>query len=103
MTDKYVLDENRNAVPCADLMVWAKAFETADRRVARDEVGPYSVSTVFLGIDHSFGEGPPLIFETMVFGPPDGGEVDMDRCSTWAEAEAMHAGFVEKYRTAGRA
>lgn len=27
----------------------------------------YWVSTVWLGIDHGWGEGPPLIFETMVF------------------------------------
>jgi uncharacterized protein (DUF1684 family) len=31
------------------------------------------ISTVWLGLDHGFGDGPPLIFETMVFpklGPP---------------------------------
>lgn len=27
----------------------------------------YRVSTVWLGIDHNWGEGDPLIFETMVF------------------------------------
>lgn len=27
----------------------------------------YRVSTVWLGLDHSHGDGPPLIFETMVF------------------------------------
>ena len=32
------------------------------------------VSTVWLGIDYSFGDGPPLIWETMVFG---------GRCSDW--------------------
>ena len=27
------------------------------------------ISTVFLGLDHSFGmEGPPVLYETMVFG-----------------------------------
>lgn len=28
---------------------------------------PLMVSTVFLGIDHQFGDGPPLIWETMIF------------------------------------
>ncbi len=37
-----------------------------NKRVARTEVGK-TVSTAWLGIDHSGGEGPPLIFETMVF------------------------------------
>jgi hypothetical protein len=57
--------------------------------VAQENIGDVRVSTVFLGMDHSFGEGPPLIFETMIFG----GEHDefQDRCSTYAEAEEMHA------------
>ena len=38
------------------------------RRVAYDIVGPFEVSTVFLVIDYDHtGEGPPLLFETMVF------------------------------------
>jgi hypothetical protein len=50
------------------LAVWAWLREHPDyRRVARDEIGPCHVSTVWLGIDHSFGHGPPVIFETMVF------------------------------------
>jgi len=27
----------------------------------------FHVSTVWLGLDHSWGSGPPLIFETMIF------------------------------------
>lgn len=41
------------------------------KRVALTQVGPYMVSTVWLGLDHSFGAGDPLIFETMVF-PAEG-------------------------------
>jgi len=94
MSDKYVLDADRTAVRCDDLMAWARAFEDdAGRRVARTEVGPYTVSTVFLGIDHQFGDGPPLIFETMVFSQ-GAEEEEQDRCSTWAEAEAMHKRYV---------
>jgi hypothetical protein len=33
------------------------------------EDGNIGISTVFLGLDHRhFGDGPPLLFETMVFG-----------------------------------
>lgn len=48
---------------------WAILFEDFGyRRVAETEVGPYWVSTVWLGLDHRFGgDGPPIIFETMVF------------------------------------
>jgi hypothetical protein len=52
-------------------------------------LGVVVVSTVFLGLDHSFGEGPPLLFETMVFVNDMSGRW-MDRCSTWAEAERQH-------------
>jgi hypothetical protein len=46
------------------------------------------VSTVFLGLDHAWGKGPPMLFETMIFG----GEHDQyqERCSTWEQAEEMH-------------
>lgn len=40
-----------------------------DKRVANTKVGDYQVSTVWLsGIDHQYGDGPPIIFETMIFG-----------------------------------
>lgn len=85
-SDKYILN-GHEAMP-ADLMTWAKWYETADRHVARTEREDVCVSTVFLGIDHRFGDGPPLIFETMIFGGPNAEY--QDRCSTWDEAVAMH-------------
>jgi len=93
MIDKFIL-KDREAVP-ADLMTWATWFETADRAVAKTQVGDFRVSTVFLGIDHNFGDGPPLIFETMVFDR-DGGDVWMERWSTWAQAELGHMEAVER-------
>ena len=56
------------------------------------------VSTVWLGLDYSFsGEGPPIIFETMVFPARDNWrELDMDRYSTPEEAEEGHQRMVEK-------
>lgn len=35
-------------------------------RVAQTTVGKYWISTVWLGLDHGFGRGKPLIFETMI-------------------------------------
>lgn len=87
MTDKFILN-GKTPVP-ADLMTWAKWFESADRHVAQDQIGDVRISTVFLGIDHSFGGDTPLLFETMIFG----GEHDQyqNRSSTWDEAEQQHA------------
>lgn len=52
------------------LMEWAKLLENFDYKVIKQEFTPdnkYWVSTVWLGLDHGFGNGAPLIFETMVF------------------------------------
>jgi hypothetical protein len=39
------------------------------QRVAFDRIGDADISTVWLGLDHNFnGEGPPQVFESMVFG-----------------------------------
>lgn len=85
----YYTLEGKTPVP-TDMATWGRRFENSEqRRVARDTIGDVYISTVFLGFDHSFDNGPPLIFETMIFG----GEHDQwqERCSTWDEAEAMHA------------
>lgn len=100
MSDKYILD-GHNPVP-TDLQGWARWYEKADRNVARDTVGDDTlVSTVFLGLDHNWGMGPPLLFETMIFGGPH--DQYQERCSTWEQAEAMHAKALELVRTAGSA
>lgn len=79
---------------------WAKTFEKADRRVALTVLNRrrhIHVSTVFLGLDHGWGERP-LWFETMVFGT----SIDeaMDRYETWDEAVAGHARMVRRARQA---
>ena len=52
------------------------------------------VSTVFLDIDHSFDDGEPLLFETMIFG----GENDGYRYQylTWDDAVKGHQFACEK-------
>ena len=95
MNDKYIL-KGKEVVPCSDLMEWAKWVESADRKVAQDTIGDSRISTIFLGLDHQFGDGPPLIFETMVFGGPLSDE--MDRYSTWDEAAEGHAKMVARVK-----
>lgn len=86
---RYVL-RGHDAVECEDLIEWAQWLEKAERHVADDSIGDVRVSTVFLALDHRFaGGGPPLLFETMIFGGPRDGE--MRRYNTWGQAEAGHA------------
>jgi hypothetical protein len=90
----YILD-GHTPKPVADVTEWAWWFETADRKVALDEMGDVCVSTVFLGIDHRLvGDGPPLLFETMVFRNGHGDE--QERYATWEEAERGHAEMVAR-------
>lgn len=103
MVSRYILN-GHNAEPCEDLLTWAQWFETADRKVADDYAGdwherPVNISTVFLGVDHNFGsEGPPVLFETMIFGGKLAGE--QWRYGTWEEAEKGHAHAVEQAKAA---
>lgn len=101
----YILD-GKTPVREDDLLIWGHWREYANRHVAQTHVGPFWVSTVFLGIDHNFfGKGPPILFETMIQGgePTIGlGGWDMEgwqdyqkRYATWEEAEAGHARAVE--------
>jgi hypothetical protein len=71
-------------------MTWAKSLgDSSARIVRRDEIGDVVVSTVWLGLDHNFGgKGPPLIFETMVFGGTN--SEYQERYSTEAAAIAGH-------------
>jgi hypothetical protein len=55
------------------------------------------VSTVFLGRDHGFGHGPPVLFETMVKWP-DEGYRDQMRYVAEDKARVGHALMVEYVR-----
>ncbi|MFA6066850.1 MAG: hypothetical protein WC707_06740 [Candidatus Babeliaceae bacterium] len=87
MNGQYIL-KGKTPVECNDLMEWAKQMEGKNRIVEQSQFEDVKVSTVFLGLDHSFGDGEPLLFETMIFG----GEHDQyqDRYSTWDEAVEGH-------------
>ncbi len=81
-------------------MEWAKLIEDSEyKRVAETTLpdGKW-VSTVWLGLDHSFGGDKPLIFETMVFSRKDDeNDLDYQRYSTLEEAQKGHEEIVKKY------
>lgn len=60
--------------PASDREEWLRVFQDVDGRRIRvttfvgtggDEV---RVSTVFLGLNHGYGDEPPVLWETMIFG-----------------------------------
>ena len=67
---------------------------SGDRHVAITDLGALGrISTVYLGLNHAYGGGPPLIFETMIFGGPM--DQYQDRYSTEEQAAAGHSFAVQ--------
>lgn len=60
--------------------------------------GAITVSTVYLVLDHSFGDGPPVLWESMVFGGPI--DEDQRRYTSRADAVTGHAELVSLTRSA---
>lgn len=74
MTDYWKLNPDGTVEPCDHVIEWGCWLEANQeaRVVAQEEVeapggSTFRVSTVFIGLDMSFG-GEPLLFETMIFG-----------------------------------
>lgn len=90
----YVLDADHHVVEVG-MMEWAQWFEDADRKVAWTQVtSELLVSTVFLGLDHRYaGAGPPLLFETMIFGGPETIDLDCWRYSSCRTMSPAPAGW----------
>ena len=91
--DKYILD-GKKPIRVSDINVWGKFLEGKERIVAQDEINKdCHISTVFLGLDHSYGDEDPILFETMIFG----GIHDMyqERYRTWEESEKRHKQLVK--------
>lgn len=87
-------DRQGNAISIEE---WIRGFEDrGKKRVAKTKIGDSEVSTVWLGLDRAWGDGPPLIFETLVFdGPLD---MEMDRYSTEEQALKGHEEMCARVR-----
>ena len=87
----------RDGKPLNDLQSFGRLLADLDYKMVglAKLPGGVEVSTVWLGINHQFKpDGPPLIFETMVFGGPLDSE--QERYATEAEAIEGHRRWVVK-------
>lgn len=95
---RYVLDGQGNPVPERDLLTWARWMETQTRILKQTDLGIWGfVSTVFLGLDHSFFfelHAKPILWETMIFGGPY--DMEQYKYSSREEALAGHEEVVAK-------
>ena len=69
MSEWYILNPDHTVTKTEDMVEASKALADRDKKIVAQTVGAGErfVSTVFLGLDHSWMGGPPLIFETMIF------------------------------------
>lgn len=93
----YLLDENKNPYQVS-LEESYKIYEDPKTKlVKQNHIQGVYISTVFLGLDHSFSEeGPPVLFETMIFG----GEHDQfqTRYTTYKDALEGHEKAMDMVR-----
>lgn len=98
----YKLNADHTVSACTPVQAEVSLRRHDSRRVAEDVWDEKRVSTVFLVIDHQYGSGPPLLFETMVFhtGEQDNPHEDhyCERYSTWEEALVGHQEVVRKLK-----
>ena len=95
------------------MIEWAQMFENSTqavnlRRVIATKVRHIWVSTVWLGLNHEWRDGPPLIFETMMFNRhkrdrnKHSGRFDFcDRYSTEEQARRGHHRVVQVLKARG--
>ena len=93
ITSNRYYDMNGLPYPEPDAMQkWAFDFESYNNNIIlQTHIGWFRkihISTVWLGLNHQYGDGPPLIFETMI----SGGSLDQyqERYSTKNEALIGH-------------
>jgi hypothetical protein len=95
MPGQYILDEKGNPVLEHDIRKWGMWMQDGEkRRVAWDFLASgVRVSTVFLGLDHSWNDGPPVLWETMIFGGQHEGY--QERYTSLEEAVEGHKSALE--------
>lgn len=97
MDFSYYMLKNGEIVKTTNSFEFSKWFDNInERRIDYTEINDdIYVSTVCLGIDHNhYGEGPPVLFESMAFGC-EGGERQYRYC-TVAEAQEGHKKMVKE-------
>lgn len=88
-----------------DTLDWARDHANREIAIVKQELTPnklFWVSTVWLGLDHSFSGVIPIIFESMVFcrfpfSLHPCSDIDQDRYASEADALAGHTAMYKQY------
>ena len=100
----YILDNNQKPIakPVLEAVKWIED-NLNRKKVAYDELKDLNgddvrVSTVFLGLDHAYNSGKPILWETMIFG----GEHDQsyqERYTSYEQAIKGHQKAINFIKT----
>ena len=93
----YYILQGRAVVECPierEFDQWCRSHR-GERLVRSDSVYGTTIHTVFVGINNALEGNTPLVFNTVVLS---GRQMDEDTawCSTWDQAEIMHAEMIER-------
>ena len=99
MTSRFYKRDGKPYTGKDPVLQWGRDMEVeANKTVKQDRLkNGIFISTVWLGLDHQYGEGEPLIFETMVFWRNGYTDMDMRRYSTEHQAVYNHNLMVKKW------
>lgn len=91
---KYYILNGIHPVAEPDSVKFAKWYFTDNggnnRRIGLTKTDDFTISTVFLGVSHTFSfKDPPMLFETLITNS-EGEEIDMLRYSQYNEALVYH-------------
>lgn len=107
MTNLFIMDENKNIIPAYDAREWAEWFTNSEKIIAKDAVGDLIVSTIFLGLRHSWScvfDDWNFFFETATRPCWAKARFANDNCNiinryrTYDEAKEGHRQFVESLK-----
>jgi len=97
MTDYYMLidEEVVKAESIDDWLRWSHLFD--DKKIIDTKILGHRVSTIFLTIDHRsyMEEGPPVLFETMVFKLNSNTGVYCERYTSLQVAKDRHQWIID--------
>jgi len=88
----FALDQDRNPLPLDDVDILRNIVADKDRRVDLTYVNDAEISTVFLGLEHGFGQSIyPVLYETMVFE----GNPEYEPCWRYTSEEEAKIGHLK--------
>lgn len=100
----WILDEDgRTPIPLGDdeVLRQARWMQTHERHAALTYLGDglYRISTVFLSCNHQFGEGPPLLWETMIsYDPGAHRDDDLHEGHVWWDYQRRYSTYDQALR-----